>query len=142
FDVAEEPSPAANQRVFQITMKEASAGSSLPEIYFAQEPGGRPLPFSTVICTRSGPTLRPSAFVVVMADSTSNPPAQRFELVDFQSQPMRVTAVEAVDSASKDLLDVRFDPARDPKAFSVGLAQKPSAPATQLHVSVQFESLD
>jgi hypothetical protein len=39
-------------------------------------------------------------------------------------------------------LEVSFDPARDPKTFSIGLAHKPSAPATQLYVAVQFESLD
>jgi hypothetical protein len=142
YEVVEQPSNDANQRIFQITLREASAGSSLPEISLTMTPGGRPLSFSTVICTRSGPTLRPSAFVVVMTDSTSNPPAQRFELIDFQSQPMRVVSVEPADGPSKDLLEVTFDPAQDPKSFSIGLAHKPAAPATQLHVSVQFESLD
>jgi hypothetical protein len=142
YDVIEDASSATDRRDFRITLKEASAGMSLPEIYFAAEPGGKPLPFSTVVCTRTGPTLRPSAFVVVVGETASMPPAQRFELIDFQSQPMQLTTVEAFDEQSRRVLNVSFEPAQDKKSFSIALAQAPSTSMTNLFVSVHFEAVD
>jgi hypothetical protein len=149
YHVLEESAPSPDHRLFRITMKEAPAGAGLPEIYFTDEAGAKPLPFSTVGCSRTGPTLRPSACVILRTGGDL-PPAQRFELVDFESQPLKLTAVEGVDEQARKLLEVAFDPAQDPKSFSVSLAppsdsgptSRPAAGPTMLFVAVEFAALD
>jgi hypothetical protein len=132
----------ADRREFRVTMKEAPASSALPEIYFAATPGGKPYPFSTVNCHRTGPTLRPSAFVVVLSGNDPKPAPQRFELVSFESQRLKLTAVDGFDEQSRRLLNISFDPVVDEEAFSVSLAESPAAPVTNLFVSVDFKSVD
>ncbi len=142
YRVVENASVTADCRNFEITMQEGSPGASLPEIYVADAPGGTPLPFSTVSCSRTGPTLRPSAFVVVLGDNASKPPAQRFDLIDFQSQPMKLTAVEGIDERSRRALSVSFDPSKDSKSFAVALTDSPSSAMTSLFIAATFEAVE
>ncbi|QDT56960.1 hypothetical protein Pan44_50230 [Caulifigura coniformis] len=146
YDVAEDSGKqTADLRVFRVTMKEASAGATLPELYFSDSASGRPLPFATVTCSRKGPTLRPSSFTVNARAGAPPKAAVRFRFVDFQSQPMRMVSVQPFDELSKRLLVIGFDPERDAKSFTLALAENSDLPdetLTRLMVSVDFTSLD
>jgi len=146
YDIVEDlQKRTADLRSFQVTMKDASAGAALPELYFSDSPSGRPLPFATITCSRSGPTLRPSSFMVNGRQGTPPKAAEKFEFVDFQSQPMRMVSVQAQDELSKRLLVIEFAPEQDPKSFTLALAQNatvPDEPLTRLMVTVDFTSLD
>ncbi len=143
YDVREDGSARSpDRREFLVRLRGMPAGASLPTMTMANSLSNTVFPFSTVICSRSGPTLRPSAFVVVVTDASALPPPQRFELFDPDSRPLRILDITADGEALDPLLHVEFAPKRDQRSFSVALASASAIPLTRRQLAVTFEADD
>lgn len=129
-----------DRRDFRIRLKDALAGATLPEISVADARDGKPRPFSTVHCFRSGPTLRPSAFVLVVTGTDAQPPAQRFTLINASSQELRILGASCEGEECEQLLKVAFDPDVDATSFEVSLDHVPKEPPGNLLIAVRYQS--
>lgn len=132
------PDAAGDHRRFSITLKAQPAGSGLPAISVSDSPAGRPLPYSTVNCSRRGPTLRPSACVFVVGGGTL-PAAQRFEIVDPAAHPIQITSVEATDSLARRHVAIKQ---LDERSFEVSLSSIPEKALTNLQIDVAYQGDD
>ncbi len=137
YDLEEVPhARREGHREFEVTLKETPAASTLPTIEVMDSSTGRTLPFSTVRCTRLGPTLRPSA--CVFAVSGQKPPVpQKFTLIS----PSPGTQIREVEGAgTEEFLGIQFDLDQDATSFTVDLKSAPQDSFTRLEIFVFYES--
>ncbi|HVJ86037.1 MAG TPA: DUF1573 domain-containing protein [Caulifigura sp.] len=125
-------------REFEVTLKDTPAGSTLPTIEVADSSTGKTLPFSTVRCTRHGPTLRPSACVFAVSGQKPLVP-QKFEL-QAPSPGAQILSVETAGDGIEQYLGIQFDRNQDAKSFMVEMKSTPEATFTRLEIEVFYES--